>query len=295
MERCPFRFGVVSAPTRSGEQWLATARRAEALGYDALLIPDTLAPLPALAAAAAATRTLRVGTYVLANDFRNPVLVARESATIDFISGGRFELGLGAGHPGIEADCRMLGQPFAPAAARVARLAEAIRIIKALLAGDTAQAIGPHYPIADAKVSPAPVQQPRPPLLVAAAGDRMLALAAREADIVALALPPNSGADAFAARITLLRQAAPERFPQLELNLNLMAVGDEVPPWIAQNMGLDAAALRRSGSPAVLMGAPDEMASQLLAQREALGVSYITLADGFMEAFAPVVERLAGR
>ena len=297
MEQRPFRFGVVAAQARTGAEWLDTARRAEALGYASLLIPDTLghtlAPLPALAAAAAATRTLRLGTYVLANDFRNPVLVARESATLDFISGGRFELGLGAGRPGIEPDYQMLGLQLESGGTRVARLAEALGIIKTMLAGETAQATGTHYPIANATIFPAPAV--RLPLLVAAGGDRMLALAAREADIVALALPPTSSADVFADKIALMRASAPERFPQLELNLNLFAIGDSVPAWAAQRMGIDAATLRASGSPAVVMGSPDEMAAQLVAQREALGVSYITVSDAYLDVFAPVVERLAGR
>src|SRR5215467_13732785 len=109
----PFRFGVVSAFAPSGEHWLATARRVESLGFATLVIPDnlrhTLAPMPALAAAAAATQTLRIGTYVLANDYRNPLMLAKEAATLDLLSGGRLELGVGAGRPTAEADNRMLG------------------------------------------------------------------------------------------------------------------------------------------------------------------------------------------
>src|SRR5262249_49174632 len=122
----PFRFGVVAAQARSGEEWVAKARRAEALGYAAFLKPDTLSPtlrpLPALAAAAAATHSIRLGTYVLANDFRSPVLLARECAAIDFLSDGRFELGLGAGRPDSEHENRILGIPFASGGVRVERL-----------------------------------------------------------------------------------------------------------------------------------------------------------------------------
>src|SRR5919197_91936 len=135
----PFRFGVVAASARSGDEWASKARRAEALGYASLVVPDglnySLAPLPALAAAAAATRSLRVGTYVLANDFRNPVLLAKEVGTLDLLTGGRFELGLGAGRPAAAAENRMLGIAFDPGAVRVSRLAEALTILKALLAG----------------------------------------------------------------------------------------------------------------------------------------------------------------
>jgi len=122
----PFRFGVVAAGARSGEEWTAKARRAEELGFAVLVVPDglrhTLGPLPALALAAAATRTLRVGTYVLANDFRNPVQLAKDVATLDFLTGGRVELGIGAGRVGSDVDNRSLGVPFDSGAVRVARL-----------------------------------------------------------------------------------------------------------------------------------------------------------------------------
>ena len=288
----PFRFGVVAAQARSGQEWLAKAQRAEALGFATLLIPDTLgatlAPLVALAAAAAATHSLRLGTYVLANDFRNPLMVARECAALDFLSGGRFELGLGAGRPDAEGENRMLGIPFDSGAVRVERLAEAIGVIKALWAGQPAGSAG-------AQSFPPPVQQPRPPILIAGAGKRMLALAAREADIVALAVRPDAGEADFLEKIGWLRQAAGERFAQLELNLNLAAVGNEIPPWLAARMKLDIAKLAQAGSPSVLTGTPTEMCEQLLARRAALGISYVTASDAFMETLAPVVERLAGR
>ena len=271
---------------------------AESLGYATLLIPDTLgatlALLPALAFAAVATRSIRLGTYVLANDFRNPVLLARECAALDFLSGGRLELGLGAGRPDAEADNRRLGIPFESGGARVERLAEALGIIKALLGGQPAQA-GPHYAIGESEVFPRPIQQPRPPILIAGAGRRLLALAAREADIVALAVRPDAPVAEFEQKIGWLREAAGERFEQIELNLNLVAVGSELPPWLATRMQIDMAQLAQSGSPAILTGTTDDMCDQLVARREALGISYITVSDAFMEALAPVVARLAGR
>jgi probable F420-dependent oxidoreductase len=295
----PFRFGVVAAQARSGAEWIASAQRAEALGYATFVIPDTLgqtlAPLPALAAAAAATRSIRLGTYVLANDFRNPVLVAREAAAVDFLSGGRFELGLGAGRPSAADDCRKLGLPFDSGGQRIARLAEALSIIKALLSGQRASATGPHYAVADADIFPRPVQQPRPPILVAGSGQRLLALAAREADIVALGVGPDATESVVAEKIGWLCQAAGDRFEQLELNLNLLAVGDRAPAWMAARPGFDIAQLARSGALGVLMGTPDQMRDQLLERREALGISYITVSDELKEALAPVVERLAGR
>ncbi len=112
----PFRFGVVSAGARDGKAWTEAARRIESLGFATVVVPDglrySLAPLPALAAAAAVTLRLRVGTYVIANDYRNPVLLAKEAATVDVLSGGRLELGMGAGRPGAGDDLRMLGRSF---------------------------------------------------------------------------------------------------------------------------------------------------------------------------------------
>ena len=295
----PFRFGVVAASARSGDEWASKARRAEALGYATLVVPDnlnyTLAPLPALAVAAAATQRLRVGTYVLANDFRNPVLLAKDIGTLDLLSGGRFEPGLGAGRPDAAAENRMLGIAFDPGAVRVARLAEALAIVKALLAGERVTANGDHYQIADAAVSPRPVQQPRPPILVAGSGRQMLRLAAREADIVALGLPPDAPLDVAAERIAWLREAAGERFGQLELNVNLMAVGDQVPRFVSAQLGLSAEALARKGAVSALTGTTDAQCEQLLERRRTLGISYVLVSDELMEALAPVVERLAGR
>ena len=186
---------MVAASARSGEEWAEKARRIESTGYATLLVPDglryTLAPLPALTAAAMATRTLRVGTYVIANDYRNPVQLAKDVATVDLLSGGRFELGIGAGRPDAAEDNRMLGIPFDSGAVRVERLAESIALLKALLSGETGTATGPRYAAANAQISPRPVQQPRPPILVAAGKRRLLELAAREADIIALGIPPT--------------------------------------------------------------------------------------------------------
>jgi probable F420-dependent oxidoreductase len=295
----PFRFGVVAAQARSGEEWAEKARRVEALGYATLVIPDnlqyTLAPLPALAVAATATRTLRVGAYVFANDYRNPVMLAKEVATLDLLSGGRFEFGIGAGRPTAASDNQMLGIPFDTGGVRLARLAESLAIIKSLLAGEHVSTTGQHYTVTDAAVSPLPIQKPHPPILIAGSGKRMLALAAREADIVALGIGPDATEAVVAEKIGWLREAAGERFEQLELNLNLMVVGDKMPRWIAAQFGADAAALARSGAIPVLTGTIDAMCDTLQRRRETLGISYIMASDELMDALAPVVERLAGR
>jgi probable F420-dependent oxidoreductase len=294
-----FRFGVVVAQARSAEDLVTKARRIEALGFATLLLPDTLgptlAPLPALAMAAAATATLRVGSYVLANDFRNPALVAREAATIDLLSGGRFELGLGVGRPNAEEDYRKLGLPFEAGGVRVARLAEALSIIKPMLAGESVTSGGAHYDLTNADGFPPPTQQPRLPILIAAGGKRLLALAAREADILALAVRPDTSGDEVQALIDGLREAAGARFEQLELNVNLLAVGDQVPSWISARFKLDPAQMEQAGSPIVLTGSVDQMCEQLLARRERFGISYIAVGEEMMDALAPAVARLAGR
>jgi len=294
-----FRFGVVVAQARSGDEWAEKARRIESMGYATMLTPDGLkyaiAPLPALTAAAMVTRTLRVGTYVIASDFRNPVLLAKEAATVDVLSGGRFELGLGVGRPAAAEDNRMLGIPFDSGAVRVERLAESLALLKALLSGEMATATGPHYAVANAEISPRPVQQPHPPILVAGSKRRLLELAAREADIIALGIPPTEPEAGVAERIGWIREAAGSRLEQLELNLNLMAVGQQVPRWISSQMGLSAESLARSGAISALTGTTDEMVETLQRRRESLGISYIVVGDELMDGLAPVVERLAGR
>jgi probable F420-dependent oxidoreductase len=274
----PFRFGVVAAQAPWGDAWLATARRVEELGYATLLTPDRLGPLlspmPALAAAAAATHTLRLGTYVLAAGWRNPALLAQECATLDLLSGGRFELGLGSGVGG--EDARQAGLPDDPPGARVDRLAETLDALKALL-------------------------RPRPPILVAAGGRRALALAAREADIVSLGVRPHGGEAALAEATGWLRNAAGERFPSLELSLTLLAVVGDAPPApqlrgrLRGMFGLDLDDLVRAKSPFVAAGGVDEMCAQLLERRERLGISYVTVPADLMDALAPVVARLSGR
>ena len=180
-------------------------------------------------------------------------------------------------------------------AVRVARLAESLALIKALLSGQTVTATGPHYAAANAQISPRPVQQPRPPILVAAGKRRLAELAAREADIVALGIPPTETEAEITERIGWIREAAGSRFDQIELNLNLMAVGEQVPRWIASQMKLTAEGLARAGAVSAVTGTTDEMVDTLQRRRERLGVSYIAVGDELMDGLAPVVERLAGR
>lgn len=282
----PFRFGVVAAQARSADEWAATARHAEDLGFSTLLMPDTvgptLSPLTALAWVAARTQRLRLGTYVLACDFRNPLLVARDAATLDLLSGGRVELGLGVGRPNAGADYARLGLTFESGGVRVGRLAAALTTIRDHWQGG--------------EVYPGPVQRPGPPILVAASGPRLLALAAQQADTIALAARPHEPEAAVAERVARVREAAPHRAGGIELNLNLAAVGSQLDPQARAHLGaVDLEDLARAGSPVVLLGSPDAMCDELVRRREVLGVSYVSVPASSMDVFAPVVARLAGR
>ncbi len=301
-----FRFGVSQASAASSDEWLATARRTEALGYSTLLVWDRVmrqfGPVAALTAAALATTRLRVGSYVFANDFHHPVVLAREAATIDVLSGGRFELGMGAGF--VPAEYRAAGIPFDKAGIRVERLAEAVRIIGACFAGAPFSHEGRHYRIEDHRGWPLPVQRPRPPLLLAGARPRLLALAAREADIVGIAAGHDAGglrvdysAEATADKVRLIREAAAERFGALELQITIYALVDSDPQAAAHKIagasGLDAGAVL--SSPHYLLGSTEQIVETLRERRERFGISYVVLSSAAdMERFAPVVERLAG-
>ena len=305
----PFRFGLTTGWMAGGESWLALARRAEELGYDVLLVPDhltrLLAPVPALAAAAAVTTRMRVGAYVFANDFRHPLVLAREAATLDVVSGGRFEFGIGAGWR--VSDYRQLGVAYDPAGRRIDRLVEALGIIKRLLAGETVSHDGPHYRIGRARLFPEPVQKPRPPIMLGGGGPRMLRLAGREADIVSF-IPQFNAAGrpilaqaterALVDRVAMVRAAAGSRFDQLELNVFIAAagmVGSGTSLLGSVSAGVLAALAAPVGSPYVLHGTRARLRDILERRREQLGISYYGIPQPAMESMAPLVEDLAGR
>jgi probable F420-dependent oxidoreductase len=233
----PFRFGVVVRRAGSRAEWVDKARKLEDLGYSVLTVPDHLvdifAPMPALVCAAEATKSLRVGTTVLNNDFRHPVLMAREAATVDLLTDGRLELGLGAGHMKFEYD--QAGLRFDSGGTRVERLAEAVAIVKDLLKGEQVSFAGRHYRVTDHKIYPLPAQRPHPPILIGGSVPRLLSLAAKEADIVGLtgimfrrggAEPDVSDWKAAVVdeRVQLVREAAGDRFNRLELNVLVQRV-----------------------------------------------------------------------
>lgn len=284
-----FRFGAVAAVARTAPEWAATARHVEELGFSTLLCPDTmgtLAPFAALSAAAASTESLRLGTYVLAAPLRSPGMVAWESATLDLLSGGRFDLGIGAGRPDAAQDAARLGLPFGAAGERITRLEETLASVRARFAGSD-----PH----GRRDAVRGVQQPGPPILLAGTGPRMLRLAGQHADILALGLPPQSTEDDLAAKTEELRGIDAAAFDRLELNLNIALVGEDVPPHASSWLGADPLELIRGGSITVLVGAPRRIADTLLRRRERTGVSYISVNAMFADRFAPVIELLTGR
>ncbi len=305
----PFRFGVSVSNAPSATAWREVARKAEDLGFDTFLVSDhlreSLQPMVALAAVAEATTTIRLGTFVLNNDFRHPVLLAREAATLDVLSGGRFELGIGAGHSGDE--YREAGIPFDPAAVRVARLGEAVWVIKKLWGGEPLEFHGDHYNLAAHTSHPRPLQ-PRIPLLIGGNGRSVLRLAAREADIVGFTgfLPgedgrakafPNFTVDTFGDRIETVRDAAGSRFDALELNVLVQGVdtangATTAEAWAGRT---PLSARQVVESPFVLFGSVSKLEEKLLAQRERFGISYITVFEPGMEALGPLVARLSGR
>jgi probable F420-dependent oxidoreductase len=307
----PFRFGVNMRTAVSGPAWTEIARKVEDLGYSTLTVPDhfteMFSPMPAIVAAAAATTRLRVGTLVLNNDFRHPVLLAREAALIDVLSDGRLQLGLGAGY--MKSEYEQAGVPFDRGGVRVARLGEAVTILKGLLRGDTVTFEGHHYHVKGHAIHPRPRQWPHPPILIGGNGRHILTLAACEADIVALTgvtfSQGGTGRDfsGFTAagtdeRLRWIRDVAGDRLAGLELNALIQRV------IITDDRLKTAEELARQWppltpadvleSPFVLLGTVDEIADALRQRRERWGISYYVVMEPALETFAPVVARLAG-
>ncbi|MQA87564.1 MAG: TIGR03621 family F420-dependent LLM class oxidoreductase [Streptosporangiales bacterium] len=311
-----FRFGVIGENIRTGEQLVAYARRAEQLGYSTLLLRDhfvaepfgpQLAPMVALTAAAGATQRLRVGTLVLDNDYRHPAVVAKEAATLDHLSGGRFELGIGAGW--LREEYERAGLPFDAAGVRVGRLEESLHVLKGLLAGARTTFSGAHYTVAELDNFPPPAQRPHPPILVGAGSRRMLGIAGRMADIVGIlprALPDGTISEDLAERtpqtmarkIAWVRESAGDRFPDIELSMVVsVTVADDYRAAarrvaIDRGWGAEAADLVLD-MPGQFVGSVERIAEEMQTRRRRYGFSYYVVSDRDMEVFGPVVERLA--
>jgi probable F420-dependent oxidoreductase len=311
----PFRFGVLAEHTQTPGELLETAHRAEAAGCSTLLIRDhlvegpfahQLAPLTALAAVAAATTRLRVGTLVLSNDFRNPAVLAKELATLDVLSGGRLEIGLGAGF--LRRDYDAAGIRFDPPGDRVGRLEESLQVLRGLFGAAPLTHHGVHYRLDELDSFPKPVQRPHPPLHVAAARPRMLAIAGRQADIVNLQGVSTAGGvmsedpagrspDAVARRIERIRAAASERFADIELSTVVTLAVTDRPRQAAEEMarvrGWGVSAEQVLAMPAVLVGPPNHLAELLHERRRVFGLSYLILSDAALAAAGQLVQLVA--
>jgi probable F420-dependent oxidoreductase len=268
-----FRFGLVAAFAPDAPAWTGLARRAEELGYSSVMVPDTgdtFAPFSAMAAAATATTRLRVGSFVLNAPGNRPESVAVEALTLDILSGGRLEIGVGTGR-----DQTQGGTPR--------QRLEAVAAVIAAVKQTFASGAGPMRA----------VQEPHPPILLAAHGKRALTLAAEQADIMTLAIPPNSTEEHLVAKAKEFQELAGDRLAEIELAANLIALGDRVPEWMLAQAG--ETSFDTPDNPAALLsGTPQQMADTLRRRRELTGISYITVNSAFMDQLAPVVELLAG-
>ena len=308
--RRPFGFGVQGRTTGPRESWLAMVRRVEELGYGSYLALDHfvrgLDPVASLMAAAMTAPTLRVGSLVFDNDFRHPALLAKAAASLDVLSGGRLELGIGAGWLREEYD--QTGIPFDPAGARIERMAEGVRLIKRIFVEEHPISFaGEHYTITGLVCPPKPVQQPHPPIIIGGGSKRVLTVAAQEADIVGITTRarPDGSKDttdmtpaATAQKIAWIREAAGERFDDIELNImvsDVVVTADRIgaAERLAKDYGVTVDDVLES--PQVLIGGTDEMVEQLQERRERYGFSYVVVTEPNMDRLAPVVTRLAGR
>jgi len=310
MSTRPMRFATQSGSAPSGQEWIDRAKRLEALGYDTIAMPDHMiggawAAMPTLAVAATVTRKLRVGTLVVDNDFRNPTVFARECATLDVLTNGRFELGIGAGW--LDRDYQSTGIPFDRGRVRVARLAEAVTLMKRLFTEEKVTFAGEYYRVEKAECRPKPVQQPYPPILIAGGGPEILALAGREANIVAIVAPGITGSgkvppenftlDTMREQIGLVRDAAGVRFGEIELSMFLDCIltddREKIIADMAEKAKVEPDAVRNSAYRGI--GTLPEIRDHIVHLRDAIGITYFCLRGPDVERLGPIVGELAGR
>lgn len=261
-------FGLVLTPTGTGRQWVERVRAVEAQGWTGLLIPDTLwttSPFAALAAAAAATTTIRLRTWVIAAPLRSPTVVAREASALQQLSDGRFELGIGTGRPDAEREAELLAVPWGTAGQRIGQVQQVIAAVRE-------------------KVRPAP------PVVVTAAGPRMLAAAATSADRIGLALPPMAAEPDLRAAVDRVRSIAPGT---LGLSLQVSGLAGRLPDWLSRS-GLDPQALADAGAVGMLTGDAQQMADTLRRYRDELGIDEVIVPGDLADDFAPVIGPLTG-
>lgn len=317
MSARPFRFGLINERMLAPAAWLDHVRRVEALGYDTLLIRDHLvpdyfgdqyAPLVALAAAAGVTSRLRLGTMVLSNDFRHPALLAKEAATLDALSGGRLELGLGAGW--LRAEYDAMGMALDGAGTRIARLEEGVQVLRGLWSGEPLSFAGRHYQTRGLQLAPRPAQRGGPPIFLGGGHERMLTMAGRHASIVGLltssvasgelvADPAERTPEAVERKLGWVRAGAGARYAQIELSLiPTVVLADDrrsaTEALIAERgwHGLSAEAVW--AMPSFFVGDVAQIAADMLARRERYGFTYYVFSDHQAEELAPLVGRLRG-
>ncbi len=294
----------------SGGAWRERARLLESLGYSTLYLPDhfgdQLGPIAALMSAADATSKLRIGSLVFDNDYRHPVVLAKEAATLDLLSDGRLDFGLGAGW--LAADYEQTGIPLDPAGTRIERMAEGLQIIKAFFAGGSVTFKGKHYAVEGVDAVPRPAQKPHPPIIVGGGGRRMLRLAAQEGDIVSVnykltegrvnrALIRTGTSGATDEKLGWIKEAAGERFSEIELMATVFVANvtedrDSVAAAMAAGFGSEPRDVLET--PHFLIGTIDQMIEDIRARRERYGISHIVVPDSAAEELAPIVERLTG-
>lgn len=307
----PFRFGVQASTAENRPQWTDLAKRVEANGYSVLTMPDhfdgQLAPVPALMAAADVTTGLRVGALVWDNDYKHPVVLAKELATMDVLSDGRLEIGLGAGW--MKTDYEAAGMPYDRAGVRIDRFVEGLHVIKGLMAEGPFSFTGTHYTISALNGTPKPVQGPCPPILIGGGGKRVLSIAAREADIIGINGTMRAGvvgpdaiatmtAEAVDDKVSIVHAAAGDRLADIELNVRVFMVNvtndrSGTLAFIAKAIGVETSMVEQT--PFALVGPPAKIVEDLLERRERWGFSYIIVGADDIESFAPVVAELAGR
>jgi probable F420-dependent oxidoreductase len=306
----PFRFGIQLSTASSPSAWRDRARKLEDLGYSTLFIPDHFedqyGPLVALTVAAEATETLNVGSLVFDNDYRHPLVLAKECATLDLMSTGRLECGLGAGW--MQTDYDESGIAYDAPGVRVSRLEEGIRIVKALWSDELVDFAGEHYHLDKAHGLPRPYTEGGPKVLIGGGSRRVLRIAAEHADIVGINPSLRSGnvgpetiatttPQHYAERIGWVREFAGDRIDELELQslVFLAQIGrpqQEVAEEMSALVGFPAEDV--AASPIGLFGTEDEIVETLVKRREELGFSYWVLHEAEIDSFANVVSRLAG-
>jgi probable F420-dependent oxidoreductase len=320
----PFRFGLQAYAPNSGKEWRELARKAESSGFSSFHLADhiigpgpaltatghpvqTVAAIPAMAVAAEATSTIKVGCRVLCVDYRNPVMLAKEVATLDFFSEGRLELGLGAGW--LQGEYEAIGVPFDRAGVRIDRFEEVIALLRASFAEGELNIDTPHVHAVGFEAVPKPFTKSGPPIMIGGGAKRILTIAGREADIVSLNFNNSSGklgADGIGSstaeltdqKIQWIKDGAGARFDQIEIEIAAYFTivtpdGAGTRAKMAPMFGMTPEVFAEH--PNALIGSVDEICDRIVERRERFGISYVSFGASVIDAVIPVVERLAGK